>query len=168
MVNSLLPTPLDQGLPEPHWDWTEFSKSLAVSAKQVFGRTRHNGLWLPYTKADQAHLQTLNDQVAKAFEAVRVAPDVATCAVASKQFRRAKWARSDFKAQCRKRWMTHIVNKLNASLEAHDLGLFYRTLKQICVSVAGISRDGIQSFTLDELREQAQKSSGVLTQFLQI
>ena len=80
----------------------------------------------------------------------------------------AKRVRSDFKAQCRKRWMTHIVDKLNASLDAHDLGLFYRTLKQICVSVAGISRDGIQSFTLDELREQAQKSSGVLTQFLQI
>ena len=74
----------------------------------------------------------------------------------------AKRVRSDFKAQCRKRWMTHIVDKLNASLDAHDLGLFYRTLKQKGVSVAGISRESIQSFTLDELRGQAQKSSGVL------
>lgn len=158
----VVPAPVIQDLPQPHWDWTDFSNALVVSAEQVFGRTRRHGLWLPYTKADHDHLRTLDDQVAKAFESVRVAPDVAARVAASQLFRRAKRVRSDFKAQCRKRWMTHIVDKLNASLDVHDLGLFYRTLRQIGVTVAGVSREGLQSFSLDELRGQAKKSSGVV------
>ena len=144
----------------PSLTWTELSTALVVAAESTFGRTRHNGLWSPFTQDDQVQLQWHDQQVAEAFDQVRLSVDMLGRARATEHFRKVKRARTTFRSKCRQRWMQQVVGTLHESLNCHDLGMFYKTLKQIGVSVANHSREGLELFSLDALRAQAQKSAG--------
>ena len=142
--------------------WTELSEALVVAAETTFGRTRHNGLWSPFTQEDQVQLKWHDMQVAEAFDNVRLSVNLARRAEATDLFRKAKRARAVFRSKCRQRWMQQVVGTLRESLDCHDLGMFYKTLKQIGVSVTNHSREGLELFSLDALRAQAQKSAGTV------
>ena len=154
------PTPCNLG--SPSLKWNELAVGLVATAEQMFGRTKHNGLWSPYTSSDKTTLQYHDEQVQEMWNKVRLSQDTVTRAQELAQFRAAKRSRSLFKSSCRKQWMTQVVNCLNQALDVHDLGAFYRTLKQIGVTVSEYSKEGLQQFSLDALRTQAMKSSGAI------
>ena len=159
---SVFPTPTPCPLPEPSLQWHELAVGMVATAENCFGRTKHNGLWSPYTAADKTTLQWHDNRVQASWNRVRLSQDTTSRAEVSAEFREAKRARSVFRSSCRKRWMTQVVHDLNQALDVHDLGNFYRLLKQIGVSVSEFSKEGLQQFSLDELRSQAMKSSGEL------
>lgn len=116
----------------------------------------------PYTAEDKTTLQLHDNRVQASWNRVRLSQDTTSRAEVLAEFREAKRARSVFRSSCRKRWMTQVVHDLNQALDVHDLGNFYRLLKQIGVSVSKFSKEGLQQFSLEELRSQAMKSSGEL------
>ena len=158
----LVPVPELPQVPEPDVTWTDLANTLVVAAESTFGRTVHRGLWSPYTKDDLRSLDMHDQAVMRAFDNVRLSLDMVSRAASNELFRKAKRARAVFKAGCRKRWMEQVLEVLHSSLDCHDVSLFYRTLKQIGISVSDYSREGLQSFSLDALRTQAQKSAGTV------
>ena len=137
---SVFPTPTPCDLPAPSLQWHELAVGVVATAENCFGRTKHNGLWSPYTASDKTTLQWHDNRVQASWNRIRLSQDTISRSEVLAEFREAKRARSVFRSSCRKRWMTQVVHDLNQALDVHDLGTFYRLLKQIGVSVSEFSK----------------------------
>ncbi len=154
--------PLPAEIPDPALGWKALAQAMVSSAELVVGRKPNTGLWSPYTPQDRTTLQQLDQEVSSCFHQVQISPTVAARTEALTNFRQAKRRRANFKWGCRKRWMQFIVSQLHEAMDCHDMGSFYKLLKQIGVSATEHSREGQETFSLSALRAQAMSSAGVV------
>ena len=148
-------------VPPPDLSREALSEALAVTAEDIVGRHRHNGLWSPYTARDKQVLQQLDKLVQDCYTAVRLAQDRPSQVLELESFRVAKRKRADFRKYCRKRWLREILTKLNAAVDCHDMRTFHDLLRQMGVASGEAAHEGSVTFSLAALREQALKSSGI-------
>ena len=136
---------------------------MVSSAEIVVGRKPNTGLWSPIHSSRQDYLAAIGPRSFFMLPpSTKLAYTVAARTEALTKFRQAKRKRANFKWGCRKRWMQFIVSQLHEAMDCHDMGSFYKLLKQIGVSVTEHSREGQETFSLSALRAQAMSSAGVV------